>query len=336
MLSTPSASSSKESYPSTMASAYLFHQSAAVAFQDVNMSNLGSSQDIVVDPLLGASYPDPLSSALRTQSATHASAQLAESSEGAWEQFNFQLGLLNESGQELFQQTPLPATSTLTTNNIFTPPRKESEKTCLQTCLQKANDRNDNTGRNRNLEGKSPPTTPDLSPSLSNITTFSSQGTQETRLSHGRASFHSESTMSSPPEPAPSSKRKCTRGPRTRKYSTTKKDKDKDEDARRDKFLERNRQAASKCRQKKKEWVQDLEESRADLEAKNNNLHNQYEELLSEVTEIKNSLLWHATCDDPVINEWINTEARKYVETSLKMQQARRETETEMLKAEEN
>ncbi|KAH7303757.1 hypothetical protein B0I35DRAFT_343078, partial [Stachybotrys elegans] len=100
--------------------------------------------------------------------------------------------------------------------------------------------------------------------------------------------------------------------------------KDKGEEARRTKSLARNRQAASKCRHKKKEWIYDLEEAQADLEAKNKNLHTQYKELLSAVMEIKNSLLTHSTCNDPVINEWINIEAGKYVETSLKLQEARR------------
>jgi hypothetical protein len=79
--------------------------------------------------------------------------------------------------------------------------------------------------------------------------------------------------------------------------------------------------AASKCRQKKKEWAHDLEGTKASLEAQNMELHSEYDELLEQVTRMKNSLLSHATCNDPIIDGWIEVEARKYVVKSIRQRQ---------------
>jgi chromosome segregation ATPase len=88
----------------------------------------------------------------------------------------------------------------------------------------------------------------------------------------------------------------------------------KEDVAQRTKNLERNRIAASKCRQKKKEWVVELEESKTKMELHHNKLRIEYLELLGEVTSIKNQLMAHANCVDPNINFWIEKEALKYVE----------------------
>ncbi|KAM0246553.1 hypothetical protein ACHAP5_004677 [Fusarium lateritium] len=83
---------------------------------------------------------------------------------------------------------------------------------------------------------------------------------------------------------------------------------------RRDKFLKRNRIAASKCRQKKKEWVGNLEDTRYGLEHENNVLHKQYNGLVDELSTIKNQLMQHASCNDANINQWLDNEARKFVQ----------------------
>ncbi|KAI1375170.1 hypothetical protein F4677DRAFT_142811 [Hypoxylon crocopeplum] len=85
------------------------------------------------------------------------------------------------------------------------------------------------------------------------------------------------------------------------------------EASRRDKFLERNRVAATKCRQKKKEWVSDLEETRFGLESQNKDLHMEYSNLRDEITHIKSQLMDHATCNDPNIDKWIENEAKRFV-----------------------
>jgi hypothetical protein len=77
--------------------------------------------------------------------------------------------------------------------------------------------------------------------------------------------------------------------------------------------LERNRVAASKCRQKKKEWLSDLEANKYKLEKQYRSLNVEYNELLDEVTQLKNFLMAHAGCNDPVIDGWINNEANSCI-----------------------
>jgi hypothetical protein len=89
-----------------------------------------------------------------------------------------------------------------------------------------------------------------------------------------------------------------------------------EEDAKRNKYLERNRVAASKCRQKKKEWVHELEESKAEMEARHVELQREYGVLLDEVSMIKNMLMRHAACKDPNIDQWIGLEAKYFVQKS--------------------
>lgn len=87
-----------------------------------------------------------------------------------------------------------------------------------------------------------------------------------------------------------------------------------DESQKRSKFLKRNRIAASKCRQKKKVWMRELEETTRDLEIEHNALHVQYTDLMGELTTIKNQLMDHASCNDANINQWLDNEAKKYVQ----------------------
>ena len=81
----------------------------------------------------------------------------------------------------------------------------------------------------------------------------------------------------------------------------------------RNRSLERNRIAASKCRQKKKEWSSDLEVNQSKLEKQYKSLHGEYNELLGEVTQLKNFLMIHAGCNDPNIDGWISNEASSYI-----------------------
>ncbi|KAK1965935.1 bZIP transcription factor [Colletotrichum sublineola] len=87
-------------------------------------------------------------------------------------------------------------------------------------------------------------------------------------------------------------------------------------EGKRDKFLERNRIAASKCRQKKKEWVSDLQETKQGLENQHAQLQMEYNGLVDEVTRMKNELMSHASCNDPNINLWLENEARRFVQVS--------------------
>lgn len=89
-----------------------------------------------------------------------------------------------------------------------------------------------------------------------------------------------------------------------------------EDDSKRNRFLERNRIAASKCRQKKKEWVHDLEETKHELECRNSSLHMEHDALIVELTKMKNALMSHANCRNVHIDQWIENEARKFVQNA--------------------
>ncbi|KAI0881040.1 uncharacterized protein GGS22DRAFT_197128 [Annulohypoxylon maeteangense] len=159
-----------------------------------------------------------------------------------------------------------------------------------------------------NRRAKSQSTIPQFNPASSESPGLSS-GSSDTPESHSsqhtvtpedRSGVHGFLSGESPP-----SKRRKQRG---------KKDMDEGiETAKRDRFLEKNRVAATKCRQKKKEWVSDLEETRFGLESQNNHLQMEYSSLRNEITQIKSQLMEHASCNDPNIDKWIENEAKRFV-----------------------
>ncbi|XP_062846263.1 cyclic AMP-responsive element-binding protein 5 isoform X2 [Trichomycterus rosablanca] len=71
---------------------------------------------------------------------------------------------------------------------------------------------------------------------------------------------------------------------------------DDDPDERRRKFLERNRAAATRCRQKRKVWVTSLEKKAEELTHTNLQLQNEVTLLKSEVIQLKQLLLAHKDC----------------------------------------
>ncbi|KAJ1905657.1 hypothetical protein LPJ81_001805 [Coemansia sp. IMI 209127] len=79
----------------------------------------------------------------------------------------------------------------------------------------------------------------------------------------------------------------------------------KTEHERRRKFLERNRLAASKCRQKKKMWVQELERRAEDATMQNRSLHIAVAQLKEEVLILKNQLLTHHSCGCNAVQQYI-------------------------------
>ena len=81
----------------------------------------------------------------------------------------------------------------------------------------------------------------------------------------------------------------------------------KPEDIRRSKFLERNRVAASKCRQKKKEWTQNLESRARDMQKANASLRMMVDSLRQEVVFLKGEMLRHNDCDCSQIQSFIKT-----------------------------
>ena len=81
-------------------------------------------------------------------------------------------------------------------------------------------------------------------------------------------------------------------------------------DARRSKFLERNRVAASKCRQKKKEWTQGLERRARDLQKDRNNLRVLMESLREELYYLKTQCMEHRDCECDAIRNYLNDPTR--------------------------
>ncbi|XP_033984015.1 cyclic AMP-responsive element-binding protein 5 isoform X2 [Trematomus bernacchii] len=99
-------------------------------------------------------------------------------------------------------------------------------------------------------------------------------------MSPATQQMHPSQTMHSPPQS----------GGRRRRVV------DEDPDERRRKFLERNRAAATRCRQKRKVWVVSLEKKAEELTQTNMQLQNEVTMLKNEVTQLKQLLLTHKDC----------------------------------------
>ncbi|PHH76629.1 hypothetical protein CDD82_3902 [Ophiocordyceps australis] len=84
-------------------------------------------------------------------------------------------------------------------------------------------------------------------------------------------------------------------------------------DDRRNRCLERNRIAASKCREKKKAWVAALEDKKTALQGRHSALRREHADLVAECARIKTTLMEHANCHDGNINAWLEHEAVKFV-----------------------
>lgn len=80
------------------------------------------------------------------------------------------------------------------------------------------------------------------------------------------------------------------------------------EDVKRSKFLERNRVAASKCRQKKKEWTSNLEARARDLQNSKNQLAIMVSSLKDEMLFLKGELLKHSGCTCTRIRDYLDHE----------------------------
>ncbi|CEI92964.1 hypothetical protein G6F70_001421 [Rhizopus microsporus] len=70
-------------------------------------------------------------------------------------------------------------------------------------------------------------------------------------------------------------------------------------------LLEKNRQAAYRCRQKKKRWVQELEEKSEISEKRNRELQEQVARLREESIYLRNLLLTHGNCECKVVQAYL-------------------------------
>lgn len=126
----------------------------------------------------------------------------------------------------------------------------------------------------------------------------------------------------SEPQAMPAARKSSPPHKRKNRYTkaTTRSVKEEEEDNgttdKRQKFLEKNRIAASKCREKKKEWVRDLEHNKSELERQNFELRLEHRNLINELSQTKNMLMDHSACKDPNIDRWLDNEARRIVQTT--------------------
>jgi len=146
-------------------------------------------------------------------------------------------------------------------------------------------------------KGSSPPG--DLLTALGSVNPWEEM---QTPISHdGR---HRKSP--SDPDQTGSSKRRKVRDTKsllttTASSSGAESDDQKQERVKREKFLERNRLAASKCRQKKKEHTMLLETRYKEQSDKKEELVAEIARLRSEILSLKNEVLKHAQCGDEPI-----------------------------------
>ena len=131
-----------------------------------------------------------------------------------------------------------------------------------------------------------------------------------------RSSAHSDSTNHPPAK-------------RTRKYASRRSNNTseptKPEDVKRSKFLERNRVAASKCRQKKKEWTQNLETRARQLQKDNNQLRLVVESCREEILFLKGELLKHSQCECESIQTFIKSGANDFTDHKFEKDLFKRE-----------
>ena len=90
-----------------------------------------------------------------------------------------------------------------------------------------------------------------------------------------------------------------------------------EEDVKRERFLERNRVAASKCRQKKKEWTESLEDDERQQKALNSYLTRYVTQLKEELLFLKSECLKHGDCDCVAIREHMRNTIPFMVRPSL-------------------
>lgn len=62
-------------------------------------------------------------------------------------------------------------------------------------------------------------------------------------------------------------------------------------DEKRIRFLERNRAAATRCRERKKQWMQELQQRANTLSVANAQMHSELDRLRDEVAQLKNMLM---------------------------------------------
>ncbi|KAG1447343.1 hypothetical protein G6F56_009294 [Rhizopus delemar] len=162
----------------------------------------------------------------------------------------------------------------------------------------------------------SPKADPTLSPSTPPMTLSQSP------VSSSISSISPRNSLGNIEEEIPKVTRRTTRQSRKRARSTTEDEyiprasghggrkrcivfEGEDAEDRRKKFLERNRVAAYKCRQKKKNWMQELEQRAEMSSARNEELRQTVSQLKEESMYLRNLLLSHGNCDCESVQSYL-------------------------------
>lgn len=90
-----------------------------------------------------------------------------------------------------------------------------------------------------------------------------------------------------------------------------------DAEDRRKKFLERNRVAAYKCRQKKKNWMQELEQKAEIQNNQNEELRNLVASLKEESMYLRNLLLTHGNCDCDSVQAYLRKQSAEITNNTI-------------------
>lgn len=135
-----------------------------------------------------------------------------------------------------------------------------------------------------------------------------------TNVFHQNSFTPANASRTSPPNSrgssqAPMKQTQTTTSKRSKKTTKTAREADEQQEAKRKRFLERNRVAASKCRQKKKEWMATLEESARNVQTTNKLLSHTVSVLREELLILKGELLKHHGCECPQISAFLEHEA---------------------------
>ncbi|KAK5149204.1 hypothetical protein LTR04_007347 [Oleoguttula sp. CCFEE 6159] len=122
-----------------------------------------------------------------------------------------------------------------------------------------------------------------------------------------RQTMEKQSLDMTPPSTEESNGRVPISKRRRRGSKAVVKSEDPEEGAKRDKFLERNRLAAAKCRRKKKIWTEGLEERGRNAQAHNNFLKAEVATLSNEFMSLKGMVLQHVerNCECGKIREYV-------------------------------
>jgi hypothetical protein len=98
------------------------------------------------------------------------------------------------------------------------------------------------------------------------------------------------------------------RKPRRKKNPLSEKEKEE----KHNKFLDRNRKAAQKCREKKKGWVETIQVKYATLQRDYDRMIFERAEMAKELEICKQLLAHHAACGVPAINSWVSNLSSQY------------------------